>query len=54
VLTAMLGWHTVIGVGEGIVTGLVVSAVIASRPDLVHGARDLMQARELEIRGAAA
>ena len=27
---------------------------IAARPDLVHGARDLMESRELEIRGAAA
>jgi len=41
VLAAMLGWHLVIGVGEAIVTGLVVSAVVASRPDLVHGARGL-------------
>lgn len=39
VLAAMLGWHLVIGVGEAVVTGLVVSAVVASRPDLVHGAR---------------
>ncbi len=41
VLTAMVGWHTVIGVGEAVVTGLVVGAVVASRPDLVHGARGL-------------
>ncbi len=41
VLTAMLGWHLVIGVGEAVVTGLVASAVVASRPDLVHGARGL-------------
>jgi cobalt/nickel transport system permease protein len=54
VLTAMLGWHTLIGVGEAAITGLVVSAVVASRPDLVHGARHLVRSRELEIRGAAA
>ena len=54
VLVAMVGWHSLIGLGEAAVTGLVVSAVIASRPDLVHGARDLMESRELEIRGAAA
>jgi cobalt/nickel transport system permease protein len=54
VLTAMLGWHAVIGLGEAAITGLVVSAVVAARPDLVHGARDLVLARELEIRGAAA
>ena len=41
VLTAMVGWHVVIGVGEALITGLVVSAVVASRPDLVHGARGL-------------
>jgi cobalt/nickel transport system permease protein len=54
VLVAMLGWHTLIGVGEAAITGLVVSAVVVSRPDLVHGARDLVEARELEIRTAAA
>jgi cobalt/nickel transport system permease protein len=38
---AMVGVHTLIGIGEGIITGLVVSAVLATRPDLVWGARDL-------------
>lgn len=50
VLTAMLGWHTLIGLGEAAVTGLVVAAVIASRPDLVYAARPLLAARTLEIR----
>lgn len=50
VLTAMLGWHTVIGVGEAVITALVVGAVMTTRPDLVHGARDLAAATELEIR----
>jgi cobalt/nickel transport system permease protein len=36
---AMLGVHVLIGVGEGIITALVVSAVLATRPDLVWGAR---------------
>lgn len=54
VLVAMVGWHTVIGVGEAVITGFVVTAVLASRPDLVHGARDLAATRELEIRTAAA
>jgi cobalt/nickel transport system permease protein len=54
VLTAMLAWHTVIGVGEAVVTGLVVASVIAVRPDLVHGARPLLRHRELEIRTAVA
>ncbi len=44
-LTAMLGWHAAIGIGEAIVTGLVVSAVVASRPDLVHGARTVIEVR---------
>lgn len=50
VLAAMLGWHALIGVGEGIITALVVSAVVATRPDLVAGARDLVRAKPLEIR----
>ncbi|MET0713494.1 MAG: energy-coupling factor ABC transporter permease [Mycetocola sp.] len=38
-LVAMVGWHTLIGIGEAVITGLVVSAVLATRPDLVYGAR---------------
>ena len=53
VLAAMVGWHLLIGIGEAVVTGLVVAAVIAARPDLVHGARRLIAERELEIRKAA-
>jgi cobalt/nickel transport system permease protein len=53
VLTAMVGWHVLIGIGEAIVTGLVVAAVLAARPDLVHGAGHLIGERELEIRKAA-
>jgi cobalt/nickel transport system permease protein len=54
VLTAMLAWHTVIGVGEAAITGLVVGSVVAVRPDLVHGARRVLAARELEIRSEVA
>jgi len=54
VLTAMVGWHVVIGVGEAVVTALVVGAVVAARPDLVYGARPLLAARTLEIRKAVA
>lgn len=54
VLTAMLGWHVLIGIGEAVVTGLVVGAVVAVRPDLVRGARPLVAARELEIRTVGA
>lgn len=38
---AMVGVHVFIGVGEAIITTLTVGAVLASRPDLVYGARDL-------------
>ncbi len=50
VLAAMLGWHVLIGVGEAAVTGLVVGSVVASRPDLVFGARPLLARRELLTR----
>jgi cobalt/nickel transport system permease protein len=51
-VAAMVGWHTVIGLGEGIITALVVSSVLAVRPDLVHAARPYRAAAaaELEIR----
>ena len=39
VFAAMVGWHAVIGVGESVITALVVSAVVATRPDLVYGMR---------------
>lgn len=42
VFTAMVGVHTLIGLGEGVITGLVVAAVLASRPDLVYGADGLV------------
>ena len=51
--TAMLGWHVLIGLGEAVITGLVVASVIALRPDLVYGARPVQRRRELEIRTAA-
>ena len=53
VLAAMLSWHLVIGLGEATITGLVVASVVAVRPDLVHGARDVLATRQLEIRQAA-
>ncbi len=42
VLAAMVGWHAVIGIGEAVITGLVVSSIVAARPDLVHGARRIL------------
>ena len=37
VFTAMVGVHTLIGVGEGVITGMVVGAVLGVRRDLVYG-----------------
>jgi cobalt/nickel transport system permease protein len=50
VLAAMLGWHTVIGIGEAVITGLVVAGVVAVRPDLCYGARPVLRERPLELR----
>ncbi|HEY7718946.1 MAG TPA: energy-coupling factor ABC transporter permease [Pedococcus sp.] len=47
--TAMVGWHSLIGLGEAAITGLSVSAVVAARPDLVHGARRVLAARRLVV-----
>ena len=44
VLGAMVGVHVLIGIGEAVITGMTVSAVLAVRPDLVHGAGDLVPA----------
>ncbi len=54
VLTAMLGWHVLIGLGEALITAAVVSSVVATRPDLVRGARPALRARTLTIRTAPA
>ena len=54
VLSAMVGWHVVIGVGEAVITGLVVSAVVATRPDLVYGARGLRRDRGPALASGAA
>ena len=50
VLSAMVGTHVLIGIGEAIITGLTVSAVLASRSDLVYGWKNNKQ--KLEIRNA--
>jgi cobalt/nickel transport system permease protein len=41
VAIAMLSVHTVIGVIEGVITALVVGAILSIRPDLVTGVADL-------------
>ncbi|MGW0789004.1 energy-coupling factor ABC transporter permease [Streptomyces sp. NPDC002911] len=51
VLTAMAGVHVLIGIGEAAITALTVGAVIAVRPDLVHGARSLAAPLKLRVDG---
>ena len=53
VAAAMVTWHVLIGIGEALITGLVVGSVIAVRPDLVYGARPALKARTLEVRKSA-
>ncbi|MFC6067826.1 energy-coupling factor ABC transporter permease [Streptomyces ochraceiscleroticus] len=54
VLTAMVGVHVLIGIGEAVITALTVGAVIAVRPDLVYGARGLSKPLELKVVPVAA
>ncbi|NXY98429.1 PDGLE domain-containing protein, partial [Streptomyces sp. BR123] len=51
VLTAMLGVHVLIGIGEAAITAATVGAVLAVRPDLVHGARGLTAPLKLRVGG---
>ncbi|MDQ3529984.1 MAG: energy-coupling factor ABC transporter permease [Actinomycetota bacterium] len=44
VFGAMVGVHLLIGVGEATISALAVGAVVAARPDLVYGVRDLDRA----------
>ena len=53
VFAVMVGWHTLIGLGEAAITALVVSAVLASRPDLVYGARGVARRTPLRQEVAA-
>ncbi|WP_374774366.1 energy-coupling factor ABC transporter permease [Streptomyces sp. NBC_01310] len=52
VLTAMVGVHVLIGIGEAAITAATVGAVIAVRPDLVHAARGLTTPLKLRVDGA--
>jgi cobalt/nickel transport system permease protein len=47
VATAMLGVHILIGIGEAFMTALTVASVMATRPDLVFGARHVLPTLEL-------
>jgi len=51
--TAMIGVHVLIGVGEAVITGLAVGSIVAVRPDLVYGARPVLEKRELVVRTTA-
>ena len=48
--TTMVGWHSVIGVGEAVITFLAVSAILAARPDIVYAARHLTGQQRLVVR----
>jgi cobalt/nickel transport system permease protein len=49
---AMVGVHLAIGIGEGVITAFAVGAVLAVRPDLVHGASDLVPSIDLRLPAA--
>ncbi|MFD9966945.1 energy-coupling factor ABC transporter permease [Streptomyces sp. NPDC059015] len=51
VLGAMTGVHILIGIGEAAITAATVGAVLAVRPDLVHGARGLSAPLKLRVDG---
>ncbi|MEU8496401.1 energy-coupling factor ABC transporter permease [Streptomyces lavendulae] len=51
VFTAMTGVHVLIGIGEAVITAATVGAVIAVRPDLVHGAHGLAVPLKLRVDG---
>jgi cobalamin biosynthesis protein CbiM len=50
VASAMIGTHILIGIGEGLITFFAVSAVMASRSDLVYGYKQ--EVNSLETRSA--
>ncbi|MEF2525409.1 MULTISPECIES: energy-coupling factor ABC transporter permease [Streptomyces] len=51
VLAAMLGVHVLIGIGEAAITAATVGAVLAVRPDLVHGVKGLAAPLKLRVGG---
>ncbi|WP_424213338.1 energy-coupling factor ABC transporter permease [Streptomyces sp. BI20] len=50
VFGAMVGVHVLIGIGEAAITAATVGAVLAVRPDLVHGAAHTLAAAPLKLR----
>jgi cobalt/nickel transport system permease protein len=51
VLTAMIGTHVLIGIGEGVISALAVGAVMASRSDLVYGYKGASRVLETRVQG---
>ena len=49
-MSAMVGVHVLIGIGEAVITLLLVGSILAVRPDLVRGARPVLAARTLTTR----
>ncbi|NBR93719.1 MAG: cobalamin biosynthesis protein CbiM [Actinobacteria bacterium] len=43
VFAAMFGTHILIGIGEGIITFLTISAILKTRPDLVYGMAEVQK-----------
>jgi cobalt/nickel transport system permease protein len=50
---AMIGWHTLIGIGEAAITFFAVLTIVAVRPDLVYGARSTLAGRTLLVTGSS-
>jgi cobalt/nickel transport system permease protein len=49
VLVSVVGVHLLIGIGEAIITALTIGSILATRADLVHGARKFLPAQKLVI-----
>lgn len=49
----MIGIHALIGIGEGLITALIVGTVVGARPDLVYAARDLLPRQQPHVTSPA-
>jgi cobalt/nickel transport system permease protein len=52
--TAMIGIHSLIGLGEAVITAAVIAAVVAVRPDLVYGMRDVLAGEHAALAASVA
>ena len=50
VLISVMSVHVLIGIGEAVITGLTIGAILATRADLVYGARKFLPAHNLLIK----